>query len=215
MTLQDLMEQHQNIRFFEIEETNSPKYRFHLKELDDLFAISKNVAYKVIDVDSDTATSMAMDMVIQSYIEKRQMLSGYDPDIADFKQYVFDHSGKLEKLCQRMGYQRILLYSMEYSAFHEIYISENTEPDWDGIDRELANLRKKFDEVKMEIANKRNREINELIDSYKTSYLDAKTKSQQREILQTIALQLKETFGLDPRSDYRATAVYIRSRYGV
>ena len=217
MNINDLINNHPEICFYKL--SKSPGDRiFQLDNIDDLFKLTKVVGYFETRVSSKETIELAYQTAIDMFLHSLPRDEAYF-----FKRYVNEHEAQLQELCKVDGNDEYIVYefhALDFSAFCEIIPNKPKEIDLDSIMTELERMYKMYIFQIQEENAKRNREkeiqdskIDVLIDSFRERYINAVSKRAKDEIIQEVRIELKKQFGLDGRSDYRASSAHLRSVY--
>lgn len=210
MKITELKKQYPSVKFYELKE--QPKTsKFVLKKIEDLLDCEKSIGYFEINIDSEMAREINLKSMIDTYIEQLSYAEG-----KAFAKYLDEHiSAKLENLVQHKPYTVLCLYGLGCDVMCEDDNDERfiDEDSFNAGMKEIDSLHKSFEQEMSAKAENRRLGIMNCIMSYKDKYKQATTKSEQEEIIRKIQFELKDKFGLDGRSDTRASKVFIKAQF--
>ena len=210
MKITELKKQYPSVKFYELKE--QPKTsKFVFKKIEDLLDLEKNISYFEINVSSEMAREITLKSMIDAYIEQLSYADG-----RAFANYLEENiSTKLDKLIQHKPYTVLCLYGLGCDVMCEEDNNERfiDEDSFNAGMKEIDNLYKNFKQELSDKMETRRIGIMNCIMSYKDKYKQATTKSEQEEIIRKIQFELKDKYGLDGRSDTRASKVFIKAQF--
>ncbi len=210
MKITELKKQYPNIKFYELKE--QPKTtKFIFKSIEDLLDLEKSIGYFEINISSEMAREITLKSMIDTYIENLSYAES-----KAFVKYIEEHiSAKLDKLIQHKPYTVLSLYGLGCDAMCEEDNDERfiDEESFNAGMQEIDTLHTNFEQEMSSKMETRRLGIINCIMSYKDKYKQATTKSEQEEIIRKIQFELKDKYGLDGRSDTRASKVFIKTQF--
>ena len=210
MKITELKKQYPSVKFYELKE-QPENSKFVLKKIEDLLDLEKNISYFEINVSSEMAREITLKSMMDAYIDQLSYADG-----RVFANYLEEHiSTKLDKLIQHKPYTVLCLYGLGCDVMCEEDNNERfiDEDSFNAGMKEIDNLHKNFEQELSAKMETRRIGIMNCIMSYKDKYKQATTKSEQEEIIRKIQFELKDKYGLDGRSDGRASKVFIKTQF--
>ena len=208
MNIKELKKKYPKVEFYKLKKTpdNNP---FTLNNLDDFFKLATKVVYFEEYIDTETASYANYKSVLNVFVGTLPYSEKYEFE-EYVKEYAFD---ELIKMCKCDGYDTITLYGLEVDVMYE-----DEEYGLDALDvrkvfDKLKELYRVYSSEKKNQSELKKQEIQNLIDSYSEKYANASSKSARENIITEIQLILKDRYGLDGRSDSRASKASLRMNY--
>lgn len=214
MNIEKLKQKYPNNRFYKLRTTPSQNM-FEIEKIEDFFELVKNVGYTETQVDENSASFIALKLLIDTYLEAKNpeytRLLHYNP----FCEYVRENKTDiLNEIVEKKSYVVTVLYGIDVNVMYQgesgLDISEN---EFELGLAEIDKLYKEYSTTLKKAEEKRNKDINTCILNYKEQYLQSKSKVEKEGIIKKVQLELKMKFKIDGRNDYRASKIAIQTLY--
>ena len=214
MNIEKLKQKYPNNRFYKLRTTPSQNM-FEIEKIEDFFELAKNVGYTETQVDENSASFIALKLLIDTYLEAKNpeytRLLHYNP----FCEYVRENKTDiLNEIVEKKSYVVTVLYGIDVNVMYQgesgLDISEN---EFELGLAEIDKLYKEYSTTLKKAEEKRNKDINTCILNYKEQYLQSKSKVEKEGIIKKVQLELKMKFKIDGRNDYRASKIAIQTLY--
>lgn len=214
MNIEEIRQQYPNIKFYKLKKP-SLQNMFEIEKLEDFFELTKIVGYTENHVDEDSASFMALKLLTDSYLEARNpeytQLLHYNPF---FEFLRGNRSDCLNKIISRKSYTVTFLYALDINIMFQEESGLNiSEEEFELGLLEIDKMYKSYSKELIKEEEKRNKDINTCILSYKEQYQQAKSKTEKEGVIRRVQLELKMRFKIDGRNDYRASKISIQTLY--
>jgi hypothetical protein len=208
MKIDELKLQFPTVRFYRL--ATKPEFGvLQLDKIEDLMDLTSQIAYFESEIDAEFATRMNIESVLETYIDKVPYM-----EKREFERYFcMNVTDKFEKLCAIDGHTTLDLYAIGQNISYCETKGALSKESFEKALKELDRMYDVFCETKQKEEEKKNKDVDALIDSYKEKYCNARTKKEKEDLITEIQMRLKEKFQMDGRADYKASKAYLRVRF--
>lgn len=212
MTIQNLKEKNPEVEFYKLKDEPKDKAPC-LAKMEDIFNLSKKIGYVETVFNSEDATELCYNLVIDFYKNNLNF-----EERRSFEFFLAESPPEdIMKLCKCQAYSNLKLYGLDFQVRYDEDKSVLDQIDVDKVLQSLnefytAFLREKSTEFDKSMQEK-DEKIHKLIFSCKDKYNHAETKKEKEAVIREVQMKLKKDFDMDGRSDYRASKAYIISKY--
>lgn len=204
MKIEELKKRYPDVKFYEL--TDVPSKGVKLKNLKDFLELVKVVGYVAEEIDGDEASEAALEDLITDYSCKHFSRSEVD----NFIGFVEDNLTKeLKKLTTCKEYTSFQLFGLDIDVMYAENHSIKAD-DYKIAIVELEHIREKYQAQLEEEKKNFDEKVKACIMGYKDEFEQAKNKTEKEEVIKKIQWDLKMQYGLNARSDDRATSMGIK-----
>lgn len=202
MTIETLKKSYPNVLLIELNSAPSTDKFFEIKNIDDFFKLTSKVGYKIFKTQSDDTQKMAINVCLDEFYNRSTVYYSKQRFCDYVYAYIEKHDNcTLKKIFPAYEYMQLTLYALDYDFM--FYINDTPYPDENHIQgiNELKKLYSEFENSLKEEQEIKKKQIKDSILKYKQEYEEAKSNLARETVIKKIQYELRESFGVDGRSD--------------